>query len=294
MTIRNPVEWSADHFELSAQALKSIGHAFWRPDIDASMPQPRIERISVADLKDVLRSGLRDFAAYRTDVLFLCLIYPLIGIVLASVTLHFGLWPLLFPLVSGFALIGPFAAAGLYEMSRRQEQGKPVSWGNAFAVFASPAFAEIIKLGLVLVGIFLLWLAIAMGLYRFTLGPAMPTSLHSFETELFSTAPGWTMIIAGIGIDLVFALVVLAISVVSFPLLLDRPVNVATAVQTSVRTMMLNPVPILVWGLIVAGSLFLGAIPALAGLIVVIPILGHATWHLYRKVIYPGAGASPS
>ncbi|MDR3487483.1 MAG: DUF2189 domain-containing protein [Bradyrhizobium sp.] len=294
MTIRNPVEWSADQLELSAHALKSIGHAFWHPDVDVNIPKPEVERISVADLKDVLLSGLRDFAAYRTDVIFLCLIYPLTGFVLASVTLHFELLPLLFPLISGFALIGPFGAAGLYEMSRRQEQGKPVSWIDAFGVFGSPSIAEIIKLGLLLIAIFLLWLATAMVIYRLTLGPAMPTSLPSFVTDVFTTPAGWALIGVGIGIGLLFALVVLAISVVSFPLLLDRPVNVSTAVRTSTRAVMLNPVPMLIWGLIVAGSLMLGAIPALVGLIMVMPVLGHATWHLYRKVILPRTGARAS
>jgi len=294
MTIRNPVEWSADQLELTAHTLKSVGHAFWHPDVAVNIPQPAVERISVADLKDVLLCGLRDFAAYRTDVIFLCLIYPFTGLVLAYVTLRFGLLPLLFPLIFGFALIGPFAAAGLYEMSRRQEQGKPVSWIDAFGVFGSSSIAEIAKLGLLLVGIFLLWLATAMVIYRMTLGPAMPTSLSSFMTDLFTTAGGRTLIGVGIGVGLLFALVVLAISVVSFPLLLDRPVNVSTAVQTSVRAVMMNPVPMLTWGLIVAAGLILGALPALAGLIIVMPVLGHATWHLYRKVVRPGRGARPS
>jgi uncharacterized membrane protein len=294
MTIRNPVEWSANQIELSAHALKSIGHAFWYPDVDVSIPQPEVERISVADLKDVLLTGLRDFAACRTDVIFLCLIYPLSGFVLASVTLRFGLLPLLFPLISGFALIGPFGAAGLYEMSRRREQGKPVSWIDAFGVFGSPSIAEITKLILVLTSIFLLWLATAMVIYRLIFGPAMPTSFHSFVTNLFTTHAGWALIAVGISVGLIFALVVLAISVVSFPLLLDRPVNVSTAVRTSTRAVMLNPVPMLTWGLIVAGGLMLGAIPALAGLIMVMPVLGHATWHLYRKVIRPRTVTRPS
>jgi uncharacterized membrane protein len=165
-----------------------------------------------------------------------------------------------------------------------------VSWIDAFGVFGSPLIAEITKLGLLLIGIFLLWLATAMLIYRLTLGPAMPTSLPSFVTDVFATHAGWALIGAGIGVGLLFALVVLAISVVSFPLLLDRPVNVLTAVRTSTRAVMLNPVPMLTWGLIVAGGLMLGAIPALAGLIMVMPVLGHATWHLYRKVIRPRTG----
>jgi uncharacterized membrane protein len=282
MTIRNPVEWGAEQMAQTAQALRAAGQAFQH--VDESSP-PQVRRISLADIKDVLKSGLRDYGTYRTDVLFICFIFPLIGLVLAQVTVRFGVLPLLFPLISGFALIGPFAAAGLYEMSRRQEQGKPVSWVDAFGVFGSPSFAAIIKLGLLLLAIFLVWLAVAMLIYRLTLGPAMPVSLSAFANDVFATPAGWTLIGVGVSVGFLFGLLVLAISVVSFPLLLDRPVRITTAIRTSVRAVLLNPIPMLTWGLIVAASLVLGAIPVLVGLIVVMPVLGHATWHLYRKVI---------
>jgi uncharacterized membrane protein len=246
---------------------------------------PQIRRIELSDLRDVLMRGLSDFGAYRTDVIFVCLIYPVAGLIIAQVTVRLAVLPLLFPLVFGFALLGPFAAAGLYEMSRRQEQGKPVSWVDAFRVYQSPQFAAIIKLGLLLTVVFLAWLAAAMLIYRVTLGPSMPTSAASFITDVFTTQAGWAMIGLGVSVGFVFALVVLAISVVSFPLLLDRPVTVSTAINTSVRAVRLNPIPMLSWGLIVAVSLALGMIPFLIGLVVVMPVLGHATWHLYRKVV---------
>jgi uncharacterized membrane protein len=287
MTIRNPVEWGADQMTLAAQALRSAGNAFGYVETTVDGSQPQVRHIELNDLKDVLVRGLRDYGAYRTDVLFICLIFPFAGLVLARFTLSFGALPLIFPLVSGFALIGPFAAAGLYEMSRRQEQGKPISWVDAFGIFASPSFAAIIKLGLLLLALFALWLAAAMGIYALTLGPDMPTSLGDFMNDIFTTSAGWAMIIVGIAVGAVFALVALAISVVSFPLLLDRPVSVWTAISTSMRAVMLNPGPMLAWGAIVAASLVIGAIPALIGLIVVMPVLGHATWHLYRKVVVP-------
>jgi len=285
MTIRNPVVWSFDQIRQTFSGVRSVEHAFHYPAEEVGLVVPQVRRITVADLKDVLRRGFSDFGAYRTDVIFICLIYPLAGLLIGAATLGNGLLPLLFPLVSGFALIGPFAAAGLYEMSRRREQGQSVTWTDAFNVFTSPSIAAIIELGLLLVGIFLVWLLVAMGIYQMTLGPGMPESASAFIAAVFTTGPGWALIVIGVGAGFLFAVAVLAISAVSFPLLLDHRVGVSVAVRTSVRAFMVNPVPMLTWGLIVAGGLVLGAIPLLVGLVVVMPVLGHATWHLYRKVV---------
>lgn len=282
MTIRNPVEWGADNVRQTAHAVQS---AFRNTPVDLNTTEPKVRRIHVSDLLDVLARGWDDFAANRTDVIFICLIYPVAGLVVARLAMNHNLLPLLFPFVSGFALVGPFAAAGLYAMSRRREQGKPISWTDAFGVFSSPSVAAIVKLGLLMTALFLLWLATAMLIYRLTLGSTMPTSVSSFVNDVFTTTAGWALIVFGIGAGSLFALVALAVSVVSFPLLLDRHASISTAVRTSVDAVILNPVPMLAWGLIVAGSLVLGTIPALLGLIVVMPVLGHATWHLYRKVV---------
>ena len=283
--IRNPIEWGWDQISLAALTAGSLGRSLRGSEESRYAPLPAVCRIKAADLRDVLIRGLDDFGAYRTDVIFLCLIYPVVGIVLAWLTFGYEMLPLLFPLASGFALIGPVAAVGLYEMSRRREQGIRITWADAFGVIRSPGFGAILVLGLVLVTIFLLWLLTANLIYQFTLGPEPPVSIAAFARDVFTTSAGWAMIVLGVGVGFLFAVLVLAISVVSFPMLLDRDVGLATAVRTSIRAVAANPGPMAVWGLIIAGSLVIGSIPAFLGLIVVMPVLGHATWHLYRKVV---------
>jgi len=285
MTIRNPVEWSVDQFRHAASAVESAGRVGRRTRENLHSPAPAVRRIGVADLGLALARGYDDFTAYRTDVIFLCVIYPLVGLVLARLAFGYDLLPLIFPLASGFALVGPFAAVGLNEMSRRREAGMAVAWADAFGVFRSPSFGAIVLLGLVLMAIFLLWLLAAEAIYQITLGPAPPASVGGFVYDVLATPAGWSMIGLGVGVGFLFALLALAISVVSFPLLLDREVGFDTAVLTSIRAVLTNPGPMTAWGLIVAGGLVIASIPFFLGLIIVMPVLGHATWHLYRLIV---------
>jgi uncharacterized membrane protein len=284
MTIRNPVEWGSETFRQGTHAVGSGGHAVYhREDINSLVPS--ICRIDTADLKDVLRKGLEDFGVYRTDVIFLCLIYPIVGIVLARAVFGGNMLQMLFPLASGFALIGPFAGVGLYEMSRRREEGVTIGWQDAFGVLRSPSFGAILALGAILMAVFVLWLLTAQGIYNMTMGPNSPDSMGSFIREVFTTSAGWSLIVLGCGVGFLFAVLALSISVVSFPLLLDRKVSVTTAIWTSMQAVAKNPRPMMIWGLIVTAGLVVGSIPLFIGLAVVMPVLGHATWHLYRKVV---------
>ena len=251
----------------------------------ARAEMPAVRPISFEDLREALRKGFEDFTASRSDVIFICLIYPLAGLFLVWLFFGYQLLPLIFPAASGFALIGPVAAVGLYDMSRRREMGEEPSWADAFKLFTSPSFGAILVLGVGMIVLFLFWMVVAQMIYGATLGPEPPASVGQFITDVLFTGAGWAMIIVGCAVGFLFAVGALAISVVSFPLLVDRDVGVPVAVATSIRVALENPVTVLAWGLIVAIGLVLGSIPLFLGLIVVLPVLGHATWHLYRRAV---------
>jgi uncharacterized membrane protein len=248
---------------------------------------PTIRNIRLTDLWEVLKRGAADYWAMPTHLFFLGLIYPLVGLVLARLVFGYDVLPLLFPLVAGFALVGPFAALGLYEISRRRELGLDTAWTDAFAVFRSPSMPAIAALGLLLLAIFFIWLAVANALYVAAFGYVAPASVPDFLERIFNTPAGWTLIVVGNAVGFLFALLVLLISVVSFPLLLDRKVSPIVAILTSLRSVAANPVATAAWGLVVAALLIIGSLPLFIGLAIVVPILGHATWHLYRKVVVP-------
>jgi uncharacterized membrane protein len=249
---------------------------------------PVIRRIGPADLFDALARGWEDFAATPSHAVFLCVIYPAIGIAIAGLTLGFAILPLLFPLAAGFALIGPLAALGLYELSRRREAGVGASAANAFDVLHSPSLGPILALGALLLIIFFTWIATARGIYVANFGYAAPESFARFAHDVLFTRAGWTLIVVGNLVGFLFAAVALTVSVVSFPLLLDRDVGAAVALLTSVRVVIANPLTMALWGLIVAALLVIGSLPMFIGLAVTLPLLGHATWHLYRKAVEPG------
>jgi uncharacterized membrane protein len=255
---------------------------------------PAVRSIGPADLWDALVKGFDDFKAMPTHVLFLGLIYPIAGLAIARWTFGYDLVPMLYPLLAGFALIGPFAAIGLYELSRRRELGLDTSWKHVFDIAHSPSLPAITALGLLLFSLFAVWLAVAHALYVATFGEYdQPATLAELLGRVLGTSEGYTLILAGNAIGFLFALAAFALSVVSFPLLLDRNVGVASAIVTSVKAILENPLTMALWGLIVAAGLVLGSLPFLFGLAVVMPILGHATWHLYRKVVAPAAGPRP-
>ena len=248
---------------------------------------PVIRTIGLTELHRALQLGWEDFKAVPSHAIILCIIYPVLGLMLARAVHGYSVLPLLFPLAAGFALLGPFAAIGLYEMSRRRERGEEATAWDALEFVRSPSFGAMLGLGVLLLALFVTWVATAQAIYIAAFGYAGATGLADFAERVLTTPQGWWLSVVGCGVGFLFALVALCVSVVSFPLLLDRHAGVGDAMVTSMRAVARNPVPMAAWGLIVAVLLVVGTLPAFLGLAVVIPLLGHATWHLYRETIEP-------
>jgi uncharacterized membrane protein len=266
---------------------------------DVIMPQttddvpPVVRTIGIADLKDVLTKGIDDFRAIPTFAVFLCAIYPIVALLLFRMAFALDVVPLLYPIAGGLALVGPVAAIGLYELSRRRELGLDTFWTHAFDFVHSPSRGAILVLGLLLLAVLAFWIATAQAIYVAFFGVSEPASVTSFLNSIFTTPEGWTLVIVGNAVGFLFAALVFVTNVVSFPILLDRNVGLVGAITTSVRVVQKNPFAMAVWGAIIAGALVLGALPLLIGLALVLPVLGHATWHLYRRVIEPDPHPRP-
>jgi uncharacterized membrane protein len=253
--------------------------AIWRPG------EPAVRAIGLTDLRDAVAKGIEDFNAVPTHAVFLGIIYAVLGIILFRLAFGYDVLPLVYPMLAGFILLGPCAAIALYELSRRRERGLDVSAEHLLEVFRSPSIGAIVRLGLVLLAIFFAWLVAAKTMYPQIMGGAVPASLGEFSHQVLTTSAGWQLIVVGNAVGFVFAAVALVISVVSFPMLVDRNVGAATAVRTSVRAVAANPLTMAAWGLFVVAALIVGSLPLFFGLAVVFPVLGHATWHLYRRIV---------
>lgn len=283
-TIGNPLTWAFG----AIGSVFGYGKSVVNSVQTQSITQPDLRTLTMDDIRDALRKGWSDVSSFRSDVVFVCLLYPVIGGLLAALALQGNMVQLLFPVLSGFALTGPVAAVGLYEMSRRREQGMATNWLAYLDVIRSPKFGGILILSLFHLVVFSVWIMVANLIFDATIGPEPPTSVMGFLRDVLTTPAGWVMIVVGMAIGFGFAAAILAISVVSFPMLLDREVSLPTAVMTSVQVALKNPRVIGAWGLVVALSLGIGSIPALLGLVLILPLLGHSTWHLYRAaVVWP-------
>ncbi len=248
--------------------------------------RPAIRRISFADLADVLRAGTAEFSARPSYLPLLSFLYPFIGLLIAQTTVGDNLLPLFFPLTAGFALVAPVAAIAFYDASMRREKGLDTTLRQTLGILRSPIMFVFGQVAAFLGVLFVIWIAIAQGLYNITLGPAAPVSVLAFAHDLLTTPAGWTLIVLGIIGDLVMAAIAFTTNVVSLPFLLDHEeAGFMAAITTSVRCVRANPLVLGTWGVIVGALLVAGSLPLFVGLPIVLPVLGHSTWHLYRKLV---------
>lgn len=244
-----------------------------------------VRKITTHDLLWSLRQGLGDFAAMRGDILLAGLIYTVIGLAAVVMTTNRPLMPFFVPVVAGVGLLGPIAAVGFYELAKRQENGGQSNWGHFLDFLKRPSAEEIGIVAALLLVIFGLWLVASAVLYVVLFGWTVPTSIGAFIAEIFTTAKGWALIILGATIGAIFGWLVLALSVVSTPMLIDCDISAGQAVSTSWRAAQANRIELIRWGMIVTLLLVLGSIPLFVGLAFVLPWLGYSTWHLYTRLV---------
>lgn len=254
-------------------------------DADAPLQAAPVNSIDFGDVRDALRKGWEDFQALRGELLFLPLIYIAVGFAAGVFAFGGNIFRLLFPLVGGFALVGPIAASGFYELARRREQGEDSSWRHFFDPLAGPSRMPLLILSAMLLVLFLLWVTVADGIYHNTLGRLAPATPADFLGALFTTPEGWQMVLLGNLAGALFALLALVLSAFSFPMVVDRATDPGTAVLTSLAACRRNPATMTRWGILVGTILFAAAIPLFVGLMVALPVLGYATWHLYRRTV---------
>lgn len=252
----------------------------------ATPPRTRVADLTTGDIAASLRQGLADFGRAPLLGILFAAFYVLIGLALVWLTVSTGRTLYAVAITMGFPLIAPFAAVGFYETSRRIEAGEPLAWGPIFGVVWAQHGRQLPWLGALAIVLFLFYLVIAHVIFAVIMGPSAMFNLGA-SLDLLLTPRGLLMMALELGVGAVFAFVVFAACVVSLPMLLDRDVDFVTAMVLSFRTVAENPRPMGLWALLVVVLLAVGMIPAFLGLFVVLPVLGHATWHLYRRAL-PG------
>ena len=266
-------------------------HASTRPqeplfeEIQLNASEIKTRKIAIQDLWKSLGEGYEDFIARPISIPFQIAFYFLIALTIVLFAADQNLRYFAFPMVAGFNLVAPIIAIAFFEMSRQREQGLPMRWGAAFSFIHTSAFAPILALSVIMMLLYVAWLYMAEAIYFGLFSENAPVTVSAFIDELFSTRRGGALIVSGNFVGLLFACAAMAISVVAFPLALDKPVTSITAIKVSIRAFSDNLFVMCVWGLIVVALLAIGAMFFLIGLAVALPVLGHATWHLYRKLV---------
>jgi len=244
--------------------------------------------LTVGDLRAALAAGWGDFKAYPIFGLFFSAVFAITGMFLYYALFVLGELFWLIPAAAGFPLLAPFAAVGLYEVSRRREAGLPISWRAVLGALRGHGDDQIISMGVILFVAFEFWLMVAHGIFAIFLSESGVGS----EMALLRTETGLIMLLVGSIVGGLMALVFYAITLVSLPMLVDRKVDFITAIIVSLATIRSNRSVLLTWAIMIAIALFVAMLPLFLGLFIILPVLGHATWHLYRRVVQPVPGSA--
>jgi uncharacterized membrane protein len=263
-----------------------------REEAERRAYEPVVRTITQDDVRAALSEGLSDFRAAPQYGLFFGAVYALGGMALVLLTVYSGMGYLAYPLAAGFALIGPFVAVGLYEVSRRRETGEPLAFGPVLGVVFGQSKRELGWMAFVTLFVMIMWMYQVRLLLAIILGYQSFATLGDFLTVVFTTPEGLLFLAIGNVVGALLSAALFSLTVVSFPLLLDRDVDFITAMITSVKAVLTNPKPMLGWAAFIVATLILAIVPFFLGLLIVLPTLGHATWRLYRRVVEPQPQAS--
>ncbi len=253
-------------------------------------PLPEVNRITAADITASLKAGFADFLARPVMSGFFGLFYAVFGILLVWSLVWLGKIWMIIPAVVGFPLVAPFAAAGLYEMSRRMQKGEDFGWSDILTVMANQRKREMGWMAFVTLFIFWVWMYQVRLWLAITLQNASFSDFDGFLHAVFFTPQGWTFLAIGTCAGAFLSAVLFTVTVVAMPMLLDREINFVSAMLTSIRAVSENPLVLLTWAAIISATILLSLVPAFLGLIVTLPVLGHSTWHLYQRAVQPAEG----
>lgn len=258
---------------------------------DHPTPQQRsmrgVNKVTADDIKASLKAGFSDFLSRPFMSGFFGLFYAIFGILFVWTLVWLGKIWMIIPAVVGFPLVAPFAAAGLYEMSRRLQKNESFGWSEILTVMANQRKREMGWMAFVTLFIFWVWIYQVRTWLAITLQNASFSDFDGFLTIVFFTPQGWTFLAIGTGIGAFLSAVLFSVTVVAMPMLLERETNFVSAMLTSIRVVTENPVVMLTWAAIISVTMVLSMIPAFLGLIFTLPILGHTTWHLYQRAVPP-------
>ena len=253
--------------------------------VESGYKMPEVRAMQVSDLQAALCNGISDFRRAPLFGLFFAAFYVLGGLFIVQSLFVWDQSWMIYPVAIGFPIIGPFAAVGLYEVSRRLQNGQPLVWRDIIGVVRSQSGKELSWMAFVVLFVFWVWMYQIRLLIAIILGRMSFSGLDGFMDVVFGTQQGIIFLAFGHVIGAFLSLVLFSITVVSIPLLLDRDVDFITAMITSVKAVFASPVVMLGWGIIVTLSVIAAMIPAFLGLFLVLPVLGHATWHIYQKAV---------